>query len=224
MEMKIYSQNGEEIGKIDLPGKIFGIEVSPNLVHQAVVAQMANARKPLAYAKGRGEVSGGGRKPWRQKGTGRARHGSIRSPIWVGGGVTHGPTKEKKYSKKINKKAKRKALFMALSSKVKDNQLVILDAVSLEQVKTKKIKEILDRISVRLPNYKKTKNKQDSVLLIQPDSNKDLVRTTRNLSFTKTVRADSLNIVDILGRKYVVLLKEAIPVIEKTYLPQSGKS
>ena len=218
MEAKLYNQNGEEIGKIELPDRIFGLDINPDLVHQAVVTQSANARKSLAYAKGRGEVRGGGKKPWRQKGTGRARHGSIRSPIWKGGGVTHGPTKEKIYSKKMNKKARRKALFMSLSSKIKDNQLIVVNSISFDEVKTKKMKETLDRISRNLPEYKKTKKKQDSILLVQPDSDKNLIKAIRNLSFAQAVRADSLNVGDILGNRFLVLLKDAIPVIEKTYL------
>ena len=218
MQVKLYDQNSEEIGMVDLPDRIFSVEINPNLIHQAVVSQEANARLPLAHAKGRGEVRGGGKKPWRQKGTGRARHGSIRSPIWKGGGVTHGPRKEKIYSQKINKKAKQKALFMALSSKIRDSQLIVLDSISLNESKTKKMKEIFDAVSKNLAEYKKSKKKRDSILLVQPDSNRDLVRATKNLAFAKSVRADSLNLVDILKSKYLILLKEAIPVIEKTYL------
>ena len=218
MKAKLYNQSGEEIGQVSLPEKIFGISTNPDLVLEVIRAQLANIRKPLAHAKGRGEVRGGGKKPWRQKGTGRARHGSIRSPIWKGGGVTHGPTKEKIYSKKINKKAKQKALFMALSSKVKDSQLMVLDSISLDEAKTKKMKEVLEKISASFSNYGRTKKKQDSILLIQPDSDKNLIRATKNLAFAKIVRADSLNMMDVLRQKYLILLKEAIPVIEKTYL------
>ncbi len=218
MRVKLYNQSGEETGSIELPDAVFNIEINPNLIHQALITQIANARKPLAHAKGRGEVRGGGRKPWRQKGTGRARHGSIRSPIWKGGGVTHGPTKEKVYSKKINKKAKKKALFMTLSSKVRDGQLMVVDSISLAEPKTKKMKEVLDKIAVNLSGYKKTKVKQDSILLVYPQSNSNLIRTTNNLPFVKTSRADNLNMADILEKKYLVLLKDAVPVIEKTYL------
>lgn len=218
MKVNLYNKLGEEIGTVELPDAIFSVPFSPDLVQQAVTIQMANIRKPLAHTKGRGEVRGGGKKPWRQKGTGRARHGSIRSPIWKGGGVTHGPTKEKIYSKKINKKAKQKALFMALSSKVKDSQLMVLDSISLNEAKTKKMKEVLEKIYANFNNYGKTKKKQDSILLVQPDSDKNLIRATKNLAFVKIVRADSLNMTDVLGKKYLILLKEAIPVIEKTYL------
>ncbi|OHB17699.1 MAG: 50S ribosomal protein L4 [Parcubacteria group bacterium RIFCSPLOWO2_01_FULL_40_65] len=218
MKVKLYNQLGEETGSVELLDAIFNIPLNHDLVHQAIVTQMANSREILAHAKGRGEVRGGGKKPWRQKGTGRARHGSIRSPIWKGGGVTHGPLKEKIYSKKINKKAKQKALFMALSSKAKDNQLLVVDLISLSEVKTKKMKEIFDKISANLAGYKKAKKKQDSILLVQPGSNKDLVRAVRNLPFLETVRADSVNVIGILENKYLILLKDSIPVIEKTYL------
>lgn len=218
MKIKLYNQSGSQVGDIELPDAIFNVSINQDLIHQAVITQLANSRFPLAHVKGRGEVRGGGRKPWRQKGTGRARHGSIRSPIWRGGGVTHGPTKEKIYAKKINKQAKRKALFMALSSKVKDGQIVIIDAISLDQPKTKAMKNILDNISKNLPDYRRTKKKQDFFLVVQPDSDQSLIRSVRNLEFAKALRADSLNVVDVLENKYLVLLKESIPVIEKTYL------
>jgi large subunit ribosomal protein L4 len=218
MKVKLYNQSGEEIGTVELPAKIFNLEINPDLIHQAVVTQTALSRKILAHTKGRSEVRGGGKKPWRQKGTGRARHGSIRSPIWKGGGVTHGPLKEKNYSKKINKKAKQKALFMALASKAKDGELAVIDQISLSETKTKKMKEIFDKISAIWIGYKKDKKKQSSILLVQPDSNKDLIRAARNLPFLELARADSLNVIDVLENKYLVLLKEAIPAIEKTYL------
>lgn len=218
MEVKLYNQLGEEVGTAELPDKIFNLEINPNLIHQAVITQKANQRRPLAHAKDRAEARGGGRKPWRQKGTGRARHGSIRSPIWRGGGVTHGPRKEKDYSKKMNKKAKKAALLMSLSSKIKDNQFMTVDSINLEEPKTKIMKNILEKLSEKLPGYKKTKVKQDTILLIQPDSDKILIRAIRNLPYAKTIRADSLNVVDVLEKKYLILLKDSIPVIEETYL------
>jgi len=125
----VYNQQGEKVGQVDLPAELFGVPLNRDLVHQVVVTQMANSRQVLAHTKDRSEVRGGGAKPWRQKGTGRARHGSIRSPIWVGGGVAFGPTKERVFAKKINKKMKRQALFMVLSSKVKDKEIVLLDKI-----------------------------------------------------------------------------------------------
>ena len=127
MKVSVYNQEGKEVGKVLLPKEIFEVKVNPDLVHQVVVCQMANRRQPIAHTKDRGEVRGGGRKPWSQKGTGRARHGSIRSPLWIGGGVTFGPRKEKIFKKKIPKKMRRKALFMVLSGKAKENLLLVLD-------------------------------------------------------------------------------------------------
>src|SRR3989344_1678996 len=121
METNIYNQEGKEVGKVSLPTAVFGVKWNPDLVHQAVVAMEANARTPVAHTKSRADVRGGGRKPWKQKGTGRARHGSTRSPIWVGGGVAHGPTNEKIFAKKINKKMRTKALYTVLSQKLRDN-------------------------------------------------------------------------------------------------------
>ena len=126
MKINLYNQKGEKVGKTDLPDEIFNVEINSDLLHQVIVSQMANKRQSSAHTKDRGDVSGGGKKPWRQKGTGRARHGSRRSPIWVGGGVTFGPKSEKNYKKTIPQKMKRKALFMALSSKVNDDELILL--------------------------------------------------------------------------------------------------
>ena len=209
---------------MELPDAIFNLKINPDLIHQAVITQKANQRKPLAHAKGRGEVRGGGKKPWRQKGTGRARHGSIRSPIWKGGGVTHGPRKEKDYSKKMNKSARRQALFMALSSKAKDGELRILDNISLAEPKTRLMKKVLENILPSDSKYRNTtlrgvrRGNEISALVVQPDSNQNLIRAIRNLPLAKLGRADSLNIEDVLGKKYLVLLRESIPVIEKTYL------
>lgn len=217
MKVDLFSQNADKIGTVELPDKIFNTEINTDLIYQAVVTQVANQRKPLAHTKGRGEVRGGGRKPWRQKGTGRARHGSIRSPIWRGGGVAHGPRKEKIYAKKMNKKTRRKVLFMALSSKIKDNQLIVVDSIKLEKPKTKIINEILNKLAQKLPGYKKDKKKQDSILLVQPASDQNLIKAIRNLPYAKIIQADSLNVLDIIEKKYLILLKESIPVIEKHF-------
>jgi len=146
MKVSVYDQQGKEAGTTLLPKEIFGLSVKPDLVHQVIISQMANRRRVIAHAKDRSEVRGGGKKPWRQKGTGRARHGSIRSPLWKGGGVTFGPTKERNFKKIIPKKMKRKALFMALSSKVKDGELVVVDELKLENHKTKDFVKILKAI------------------------------------------------------------------------------
>lgn len=226
LTMPVYNIQGEEVGTTKLPAKVFGVEMNNDLVYQAVVAQMASRRTPLAHTKERGEVRGGGRKPWRQKGTGRARHGSTRSPIWRGGGITFGPRKEKVFAKKINKKAKRKALLMVLSSKVKDKELIILDKLELKEPKTKLMAEIISKLF--LPRGKasgKADKKiptpavagQASILIATPKKDENIIRANRNLPYTKTIAANSLNIIDLLSFKYLFLDKEAIKVIEKTH-------
>ena len=213
MEVNIYNQNAEIVGKSDLPDSIFGVKLNSDLMHQALTAQLANARKSVAHTKDRSEVRGGGKKPWKQKGTGRARHGSIRSPIWKGGGVTFGPRKEKIYKVKINKKQKRKALFMALSSKINDKEMALLDKFEIGEVKTKKMAGILDMFSKAVWGNSRLKK----TLVVLPQSDRKILLSTRNIPATKIISADSLNIYDLLAYKYLIMPKDAIGIIEKTY-------
>jgi len=213
MKQIVYNQKGEEVGKVELPAKVFDLELNKDLVHQVVVAQMANNRKVIAHTKDRSERRGGGRKPWRQKGTGRARHGSIRSPIWRGGGISFGPTKERVFTKKVNKKIKQKALFMALSSKVRDGEMVLLDKLEIKEIKTKAMASILNDLKNKL---KKDLNK--SVLIVLPKTDVDIIRANNNIPKTKIIRADSLNVLDILNYKYFLILQDSIDVIKKTYV------
>lgn len=208
MKQDVYNVKKEKVGQVNLPDAIFNVEVNGDLMHQAVMTQEGNARLGLAHAKDRSEVSGGGKKPWRQKGTGRARHGSTRSPIWIGGGVTFGPTKDRNYSSKINKKAKRKALSMALSSKVKDKELVVLDSLSLAEAKTKELNNILNTL---------LGDERRGVLIITPETNQNVVRSAKNLQKTEVVDAKSLNIVDVLKYKTTILTQDSIKVIESHY-------
>ncbi len=217
MKTNVYNQEGALIEAIDLPSSIFGLKIKADLIHQVLMAQMANARQVLAHTKDRSEVRGGGKKPWKQKGTGRARHASIRSPLWKGGGVTFGPTKDRNFAQKINKKMKRKALFMALSSKVTDKEFAVLDAFALTDWKTKKASIVFDAVTKQLENYKKYKSKRDSLLLVTPQNDKNIERVVRNLPFVHLLSADSLNIGDVLKNKYVIFLKDAIATVEKTY-------
>jgi large subunit ribosomal protein L4 len=212
MKVKVYNQQGEEVGQTELPAEVFDVAMNRDLVHQAVVTQMANARKVIAHTKDRSEVRGGGRKPWRQKGTGRARHGSIRSPIWIGGGVTFGPTKERVFVKKINKKMKRQALSMALSSKVKDGEMILLDKLELAEAKTKKLMEIIKNLSSVIK-----KDLTKGSLIIMPATDEKIIRASRNIPKIKTLRADSLNVKDVLSYKYLLMPQEAIKIIQKTY-------
>ncbi len=150
MKISTYTQNGKESGKAELPSEIFDVKMNSDLVHQVVLAQMSNQRQVIAHTKDKSEVRGGGRKPWKQKGTGRARHGSIRSPIWKGGGVTFGPTKDRNFKKKINKKMRRKALFMVLSSKVQDKEMIVLDKLKIEKPKTKEIAMVIENLKLKM--------------------------------------------------------------------------
>lgn len=211
--IKVYNQKGEEVGKADLPAGIFGLKMNRDLVHQAVVAQMANARQVLAHTKDRSETRGGGRKPWRQKGTGRARHGSIRSPIWRGGGIAFGPTKQRVFAKKINRKMKQRALFMLLSSKVKDEELILLDKLELSEGKTKLIAEIINSLKTKLK-----KNLDKSSLIVLAKTDLKVSRAVNNIPKIKTIRADSLNVLDVLSHQYLLIPQEGIKVIAKTYL------
>lgn len=206
MKYLVYNQEGKKTGEAKLPKEVFEVEVNPDLVWQVAVSQMANRRRILAHTKGRGEVRGGGRKPWRQKGTGRARHGSIRSPIWRGGGVTFGPTKKRVFKKKINKKMRRKALFMTLSAKVKEKLLLILDKLEIAEPKTKEMVQIIENL------------KADSLLIALPRVDKNIILATRNIPRTDVMEARNLNVLDLLSFKYLMVTKEAIKVIKETFI------
>lgn len=210
MKTDVYNQQGEKVEEIELPKGVFGVKMNPDLVHQVAVSQMANQRQVIAHTKDRSVVRGGGKKPWRQKGTGRARHGSVRSPLWRGGGVTFGPTKERNFQKNIPKKMKRKALLMVLSAKAQNNFLFILDKIVLEKVKTKIMANIVKQF------FKKENDK--SCLIVLPKNEKDIVRAANNLPKIKTIEARNLNCLELLSSKYLLMPKEAIKIIEKTWL------
>jgi len=204
----LYNQKNKKIGTVDLPERIFGAKWNADLVHQVLVAQMANSRKPIAHAKGRSEVSGGGKKPWRQKGTGRARHGSIRSPLWKGGGVSHGPVKEKIYKLKVNKKMSQSAIFSVLSKRFKNGEIKVIDSLIFEEPKTKLISNFLNTfLEAKKPN----------ALLIPDEKNKNIYRASRNIPNVKSLDPKSVNMVDLLKYKKIILDKESIAVIDKHY-------
>lgn len=207
MTVDVFNQQNNKVGTIDLPERIFGVKWNSDLVHQALVAQLANRREPWAHAKGRAEVRGGGKKPWRQKGTGRARHGSIRSPLWKGGGVTFGPNKEKIFAKKINKKMKRLAIFSVLSKKIKDNELKVIDKFNVEIKKTKEWGKILKNIV----------DLKSSALLIPTASGKNIHQLIANIRNVEAINPHSLNVYDLLKYKNIILEKETIGEIEKHY-------
>ncbi len=216
MDTTIYNQQGKETGKITLPEAVFGLPWNADLVHQVAVSMQANMRNIVAHTKDRGEVRGGGKKPWRQKGTGRARHGSSRSPIWVGGGVTHGPHNEKVYAQKINRVMKVKALFTALSRKFADNEVLFLNEIVLKQPKTKEAKVVLGAVS-KIKGFELLGKKKKNVLhMTLPSKNSVLERSFSNFSQMSFGELRNLNVLDVLNAKYLVLVnpKESLKSLE----------
>ena len=204
MTTDVYNKEHEKVGAIELPDAVFSVKWSPDLVKQAIVAQMANRRKPIAHTKGRGEVSGGGKKPWRQKHTGRARAGSSRSPLWKGGGTTFGPSKERDFSKKINQKMKRLALRSLLSKKATSGEVAVIDDLSLSEYKTKHAARIV----------KKFFGNTASVLFIPGKENIKFSRAGKNIPRVATAGTSGMNIYDCSRYKFIVFEKEAIAELE----------
>ena len=202
--VSVYNMEGNEVGTIDLNDAVFGVEVNEHLVHMAVVQQLANNRQGTQKAKTRSEVSGGGKKPWRQKGTGHARQGSTRAPQWTGGGVVFAPV-PRDYSFKLNKKEKRAALKSALSSKVLDNKLVVVDELKFDEIKTKNFKNVMNNLKV------------EKGLVILADNDKNVVMSARNLAEIDTTLTNQINVYDIMKAKTVVLTKDAVAKIEEVY-------
>lgn len=204
MEAKIFNQKGKESGNIKLDDSIFALPWNADLVHQVVSSMLSNSRTPVAHTKDRSEISGGGKKPWRQKGTGRARHGSTRSPIWVGGGVAHGPRNEKNYSKKINKKAKTKALATILSAKLKDNEIIFVDSLKFDLPKTKEAKDVLSNLSKAGFDKLLTK-KKNSVVIALSSKEKNTEKSFSNFANVSVVEARNISPLDIISAKYVLI-------------------
>jgi large subunit ribosomal protein L4 len=203
-KVKLYNVEGKAVGEQDLNAAVFGVKVNPNLVHEVMVGLMANARQPLAHTKTKGEVSGGGKKPWKQKGTGRARQGSTRNPQWVGGGIVFGPRSERDYSKKINAKTKRKALCMVLSDKVASEKFVLVEALDAKNGKTKEINSVLGKLPAT-----------GKLMLIGAGKNEMLSRSVKNLKKVNLVNVGSVNINDILKADFVVTTPDATEKLEK---------
>ncbi len=200
MKTQVYNLKGDAIGETDLPENIFAREWNPDLVHQVLLAQAANRRLPWAHAKNRGEVRGGGVKPWKQKHTGRARHGSIRSPIWKGGGVTHGPVKDRSYVVKVNKKMAKAAVYSVLSKKLADGHLKVVDSLELETAKTK---ALFASVKSFLP-----------ALLIAAKENKNIARASNNIPRARSLSGANLNIEDVMKYKNILLDKNAVAEIK----------
>lgn len=205
METAIYSAQGKKTGSVKLPENVFGVAWSDALIHQVVTAMQANARPTVAHAKTRGEVRGGGKKPWAQKGTGRARHGSSRSPIWKGGGVTHGPRSDRDYSQVIPKKMRAKALFMALSRKLKDGELIFVDSFGISEPKTAAAQKALAMLS-KVSGFGKLGTKRKNAALIAfADPTEATQKSFRNIGNVTAVAVRNLNPVAVLGNTYLVI-------------------
>ena len=203
-KVSVYNMEGQQVGELELNDAVFGVEINEHLVNQAVKLQLANKRQGTQSAKTRSEVSGGGRKPWKQKGTGHARQGSTRAPQWTGGGVVFAP-KPRDYSFKMNKKEKRIALLSALSSKVADNKIVVLDAFNLDEVKTKKFAEVMSNLKV------------DKALVVIEGENKNVVLSGRNIPTVKVSAANEINTYDVLKYETLVVTKAAVEKLEEVY-------
>ena len=200
----VYNIEGKEVDKLELNDNVFGVEINEHLVHLAVVSQLANGRQGTQSAKTRSEVSGGGRKPWRQKGTGHARQGSTRSPQWTGGGVVFAP-KPRDYSMKMNKREKQIAIKSALTSKVQDSKLIVVDEFKLDEIKTSKFAQILDNL------------KAPKALVVTKDKDEKVVLSARNIPTVKTTMTNSINVYDILKYDSLVITKDAVAAIEEVY-------
>lgn len=226
-QASIYNFNGEVVGKELLDDIIFNVPVKPEIVQQAVVAQQANSREVVAHTKDRSEVRGGGRKPWKQKGTGRARHGSIRSPLWAGGGVTFGPNNERNFSKKINKKVRKSALRMVLTDRAKNNAIYLVEDTIIPEKKTKSAHVLLKNLKLRKTkevvkneddgNKKNIIAKERSILVVLPKEKKEFSKFFRNIARVTPISVESLNVVDIMKNQYLVMPISSIDAIYKLY-------
>lgn len=230
LEVDVYAQNGKSAGKVSLPEEIFGLAWNGDLVHQVAMAMEANARTPVAHTKTRSDVSGTTRKPWKQKGTGRARHGSRRSPIWVGGGVAHGPRNDKSYTQKINKKMKMKALFVALSQKLRDGEIMFVEDISMKNIKTKDANSTLVALSKVNGFTKIVGGKKENTYIAMPAKNDETKKSFANIPTVFLDEIKNISPVDVLRYKYVLISnpKESIAFlggkIEKTKLKSKVKA
>ena len=203
-KVAVYNMEGKEVDKIELNDSIFGVEVNEHLVHMAVLQQLANNRQGTQKAKTRSEVRGGGKKPWRQKGTGHARQGSTRAPQWTGGGVVFAPT-PRDYSFKLNKKEKRAALKSALTSRVAENKIIVLDELKLDEIKTKKFVQVMKNLNV------------EKALVVLNEMDKNVIASAANIPTVKTAQTNELNVFDVLKYDTVVVTKAAVATIEEVY-------
>lgn len=211
IKVKVYNQSATAVKDLELAKDIFAVKANADLLHQAVVAQQANERQVLAHTKDRSEVRGGGKKPWKQKGTGRARVGSNRSPIWVGGGVTFGPTKDRNFSKKLNKKMKQKAIMMALSDKLAQSSLIVVENLEMKEFKTKDFNTMLKAFEKELLPMRR------NLLIVNGDKNDKAFYSGRNLKGVDIINPENINIVDLLSHRQVMMTEKGIKALEKNY-------
>lgn len=205
MKAKIYNNKGKESGQIELPNEIFGLSWNDDLVHQVVTSMLSTMREPVAHTKSRGEVSGTGKKPWRQKGTGRARHGSRRSPIWVGGGITFGPRNEKNYERKVNKKMKSKALATILSKKMEDGEILFVDSLSMTEPKTKEAKTVVESLASVSGFENLAKKRKNTAVVALAEKNINTEKSFSNFGNISMDEVRNINPVDILNYKYLII-------------------
>ncbi len=220
MEATVYNQKGKESGKITLSESVFGLKWNADLVHQVVVSMESSARNNVAHTKNRGEVSGGGKKPWQQKGTGRARHGSTRSPLWRHGGVTHGPRNDENFLRKVNKKMKAKALYTILSKKFKDNEIVFVNEITLPSIKTKLAKEVMTSLF-----DKASKKKNNAILLSIPSKDKNIEKSFHNFNNLNVDEIRNMSPLDLLKYKYLAIVdpEKGLPQISQKLKVKSEK-
>jgi large subunit ribosomal protein L4 len=216
MEAIVYKTSGKEAGKVKLPQDIFGLPWNADLVHQVVVSMQSTARQPIAHTKTRGEVRGGGKKPWKQKGTGRSRHGSTRSPLWVGGGVAHGPRKDKDYDRKVNKKMKTKAMFTILSQKLKDGNIIFVDSLSMKAPKTADAKAIITALS-KVESFRKiTMKKKNAALFTLSKKDINVEKSFQNIGSVSLDELRNVSPLDLLNSTFLVIEnpEESIKILE----------
>lgn len=213
IKVSVYNKKGEEVSSLDLSENIFSVERNDALLHQASLAQMGNERQVLAHTKGRSDVRGGGKKPWSQKGTGRARAGSSRSPIWIGGGVTFGPNKNRNFSKNLNKKMRQKAIFMILSDRLNDNKLALVDDIAPSEFKTKDMDKVITTLEEKVLKH----DGKRSLLIVSDKKNEKLKMSVRNLEGINVINLGNVNILDLLKYKNLVMTVESAKAIEEKY-------
>ncbi|MCK5415945.1 50S ribosomal protein L4 [Candidatus Parcubacteria bacterium] len=219
MKIKVYNKKAEKVSDSEISDKVFGLDVNESLIHQAYVRQISNERQILAHTKDRSEVRGGGAKPWAQKGTGRARHGSKRSPIWIGGGVTFGPSKDRNFSKNINKKMRQKALLMVVSDRVKDSAMLVMEDINMDEYKTKIFNEIVTSFEKKV--IKLDEKKKRSILVINDKKDDKVKNSGRNLTGVKVINLDNINIVDLLKYRNLIITQECVKQLEERYVTKN---